>query len=92
LKICDAEIEHLNKKENVITSAQTGNYSQPTSTTKLSVSDLEALREVEILLGEVREGSQQASSFLLRKMTNILEDLSSSRNLILDCNDFLVQL
>ena len=40
----------------------------------------------------MREGSEQASRFLVRKVSNILEDLSASRNLILDCNDFLVQL
>jgi len=28
----------------------------------------------------------------MRKLTNVLEDLSSSRNIILECNDFLVQL
>jgi len=29
---------------------------------------------------------------LIRKITNILEDLSHSRDIILECNDFLVQL
>ena len=28
----------------------------------------------------------------MRKITNVLEDLSAGRNIILDCNDFLVQL
>jgi len=85
-------IEHLNSRENVLVAATGNSQPQPTSTSKLSVSDLESLREVEILLGEVREGSEQASRFLMRKITNVLEDLSGGRNIILDCNDFLVQL
>ena len=47
LKICDAEIEHLNKRENVIMGVQQSGQTQPLqSTTKLSTSDQEILREV----------------------------------------------
>ena len=45
-----------------------------------------------MLLNEAKEGNEQAARFLMRKLTNVLEDLSASRNIILDCNDFLVQL
>lgn len=44
------------------------------------------------MVQSVREGSEQSVRFLTRKVTNILEDLAGCRHLILDCNDFLMQL
>lgn len=44
------------------------------------------------MIENLKEGSDQAGKFLLRKVTNVLEDLGGCRNLILDCNDFLMQL
>ena len=62
------------------------------SSKKLSLADQESLNNIEILLKETKDGNQQAGLFLLRKITNILEDHSANRNIILECNDFLIQL
>jgi septal ring factor EnvC (AmiA/AmiB activator) len=43
LKICDAEIDHLNKQEATVGQGAT-------STKTLSISDIESLREMEVLL------------------------------------------
>ena len=89
LSIRDAEIESLYGKEGELRDLQ----ADPQGTaSKMSLSDLEALKEIEVLARNMLEGNEQARQFLVRKVTNTLTDLSGARDTILECNDFLVQL
>jgi hypothetical protein len=40
----------------------------------------------------VKEQGRNSEQYLLRKISLVLADMSKSRGIILECNDFLVQL
>jgi hypothetical protein len=48
------------------------------------------LSDVKKLISGIEKGERNCSEFLVRKITNILGDLSKTRDIILECNDFLV--
>lgn len=58
---------------------------------ELSPKDQETYHEILTLLTD-RMGDKDSEKYVIRKCKNILEDLSSLRETVLDCNNFLVDL